>query len=45
MSELSWWQDRVEVVLITLLLVLPRLLKLIHGRLLLALGLLVGDAS
>ena len=45
MSEFSRRQDRVEVVLITLLLVLPRLLELVHRRLLLSFRLLVGDAG
>ena len=44
-GEFSRRQDRVEVVLITLLLVLPRLLQLVHGRLLLSLRLLVRDAG
>ena len=38
-------QDRVQVVLVSLLLVFAGLLHLIHGRLLLALGFLVGDAG
>ena len=38
-------QDRVQVVLISLLLVFTGLLHLIHGCLLLALGFLVGDAG
>lgn len=43
LSKLSRWQDRVEIVLITLLLVLFSLVHLTQGCLLLALGLLVCD--
>ena len=44
-SVLSWREDGVKIVLIALLLILPSLLHLVHGGLLLSLGLLVGDAS
>ena len=42
---LSWRQDRVQVVLVTLLLVLLRLVHLAERGLLLALGLFVGDGG
>ena len=44
LGVLSGRQDGVEIVLVALLLVLASLLHLVHGGLLLALGLLVGDA-
>ena len=43
LGVLTWRQDRVQIVLVTLLLVLTRLLHLVHGCLLLSLGLLVID--